>query len=502
MKKVDIPEDLKLENYERRIQQAVFDRLELVVELRGGLNGIGATVKKYKEAIPAHDEIVKMIEEKMEEIEQFKKNYRKKQRLFRNLDSAWNITLDNADEWEEYNLLKPKMRNIEKRIMIVEDQIAKSEMIADYKRFHQLHPKCSRQTAVYESYSEARRVKDIAMKELVDAESQLNKLKLEEKRLAGLISDDHITADEKKQSLNDMFPNVQVGMILRSFNGHKVENKPFREIVEMITKAKSMHRTEWLRYDYRFDPFNQSWLSLAELREMGVVVENPLLQRTNFVNTAAEGRIKELKSLLLRGEDPDSADLSGNTALTMAATNKHSEVVQLLVSCGANVNGRDKNMMTSLLFAINKGYVEIVRQLLDLGADRNASDTNGRGALYYSILSGNVTLVKMFLKSESCNVKDALWGFTPLHLAANQGNLSLVQFLIKFGCSIYIKDNKGKTAEEVSLEARHIETNQFLKNERQTAAGQVVYVDEHYSTQIWIGDEVLQLMLELIGNVV
>ena len=498
MKKVDIPDDLKLENYERRIQQAVFDRLGLVIELRGGLNNIGATVKKYKEAIPAHDEIVKLIEEKMEEIGIYKKNFRKKLRLFRNLDSAWNMTLDNPDEWEEYHLLKPKMRNIEKRIMIVEDQIAKAEMIADYKRFHVLHPKCSRQVAVYESYSEARRVKDIAMKVLVDAESQLNQLRLEEKRLASLISDDHISADEKKLSLNDMFPNVQVGMILHSFNGVKVEHRPFKEVMEMIAKAKQLQRTEWLRYDYRFDPFNQTWRSLAELRDMGIVVENPLLQRTNFVNTAAAGRVAELKSLLLRGEDPDSADLSGNTALTMAATNKHTEVVQLLVSCGANVNGRDKNMMTSLLFAINKGYVEIVRQLLDLGADRNVSDTNGRGALYYSILSGNQTLVKMFLKQEFCNVKDALWGFTPLHLAANQGDLSLVQFLIKFGCSIYIKDNKGHTAEEVSLEAKYMEVHLYLKNERQTAAGQVVFIDEQYNTQIWIGDEVMTMMMMMM----
>jgi ankyrin repeat protein len=54
--------------------------------------------------------------------------------------------------------------------------------------------------------------------------------------------------------------------------------------------------------------------------------------------------------LLLQGEDPNSADLSGNTALVMAAANKHPEVVEMLVNAGANVNCRDKNVRMSLAY--------------------------------------------------------------------------------------------------------------------------------------------------------
>ena len=100
---------------------------------------------------------------------------------------------------------------------------------------------------------------------------------------------------------------------------------------------------------------------------MGVVVEDPLFQRINFVTTAANGKLRELKLLLLQGDDPNSADLSGNTALVMASTNRHPEIIELLVKFGANINCRDKNMMTPLLFVVNRGYMEIVRQLIDLG---------------------------------------------------------------------------------------------------------------------------------------
>ena len=49
---------------------------------------------------------------------------------------------------------------------------------------------------IYETFSEARTIKDDAMKALLDAEADLNRLKHKEKELAALISDDHIIADE------------------------------------------------------------------------------------------------------------------------------------------------------------------------------------------------------------------------------------------------------------------------------------------------------------------
>ena len=201
--------------------------------------------------------------------------------------------------------------------------------------------------------------------------------------------------------------------MLSRINGELVEHLTFEEAYGKVLRSKSPHFAEFQRYDYRFDPFSNTWNSLADLRDMGVCVEDPLFARINFVNTAAQGLLRDVHMLLMQGEDPNSADLSGNTALVMAAANKHPEVVELLVNAGANVNCRDKNvrgvayfpyfplvtalsllssncayiyvllilflpfqMMTPLLFCVNRGYMEIVRQLIDMGADRNCSDKN------------------------------------------------------------------------------------------------------------------------------
>lgn len=135
-----------------------------------------------------------------------------------------------------------------------------------------------------------------------------------------------------------------MGYLLHRINGELVEHLPYEEAMAKVLRSKSPHFAEFLRYDYRYNPFTSEWKSLQELRDEGVCVEDPLFARINFVNTAAQGKLREVHDLLLQGEDPNSADLSGNTALVMAAANKHPEVVEMLVNAGANVNCRDKNV--------------------------------------------------------------------------------------------------------------------------------------------------------------
>ena len=132
--------------------------------------------------------------------------------------------------------------------------------------------------------------------------------------------------------------------MLHRINGELVEHLSYPEVTAKILRSKSPHFAEFLRYDYRFNPFSGVWNSLEELRQEGVCVEDPLFARLHFVNIAATGKVKQVRDLLLSGEDPNSCDLSGNTALVMAAANKYPEVVELLVNAGADVNCRDKNV--------------------------------------------------------------------------------------------------------------------------------------------------------------
>ena len=63
-----------------------------------------------------------MMEEQLVEINELKRVYNKKKRLFQNLDTAWNAMIqDKPNDFQEYNTLLPKMKNIEERLRTIVD---------------------------------------------------------------------------------------------------------------------------------------------------------------------------------------------------------------------------------------------------------------------------------------------------------------------------------------------------------------------------------------------
>lgn len=489
MDRLPLPPELRLENTAPRVQLAIFDRIELVVEFRPGNNGIGATVKGFIDAIAKHDAIVQRMEEAIKHVEEMKKIYRKRNRLFRNLDSAWNVVMTNPVDFAEYNELRPKMFNIDERLLRIDDPEIKATLMTQRDRFRELEPKCAKQVVIYEAFQEARKERDIAVRNLLDAEHVLREIKEQEKVQASLISDDHIIADEMKKSLTSLFANVHVGSLLYSIGGERMDALPYEEVIKRFRRVKPPHKAEFVRYDYRFDPFTGIWKSVQELRQMGVCIEDPLLQRTSFISLAGQGDKKGVQEILRLGEDPNCVDLTGNTPIVAAAVNGHADIVEILVKAGADVNTRDRNMMTPLLYCANRGMMEMVRLLLDLGADKTYCDHNMRGCVFYAILSGNLNMVKFFLKKDQIYRTDRLWGFTPLHLAASLGQLKMIDLLLDRGCSIFRLDRKQRTPEHVAEESNHLLVHERLVEERVNAPGQLIFAPEDdQSIQFWVGD--------------
>jgi len=55
---------------------------------------------------------------------------------------------------------------------------------------------------------------------------------------------------------------------------------------------------------------------------------------------------------------------SGQTALMLAASHGRSDMVELLVAAGADVNACDEDGSTALMCACEHGYIDIVQMLL------------------------------------------------------------------------------------------------------------------------------------------
>lgn len=90
-------------------------------------------------------------------------------------------------------------------------------------------------------------------------------------------------------------------------------------------------------------------------------------QNKAFVNAAVYGDIDTIKALIAIGKiDVDSQDLIGRTALIWAAKNKHSEIVSILITAGADANIEDYTGHTaSMLINANPDVDKENNRLID-----------------------------------------------------------------------------------------------------------------------------------------
>lgn len=79
---------------------------------------------------------------------------------------------------------------------------------------------------------------------------------------------------------------------------------------------------------------------------------------------------------LLEQHDP-----AGRTALMLAASEGHINLVELFLDKGSSLETRDKEGLTALGWACVRGRVAVAQMLLDRGANVGTNDNTGRTPL-------------------------------------------------------------------------------------------------------------------------
>ena len=75
-----------------------------------------------------------------------------------------------------------------------------------------------------------------------------------------------------------------------------------------------------------------------------------------------------MRSLIAQGADASEKDSEGITALYAAATEGHTEIVQILIDAGADLNHADSGWGPAVIDGSLQGNYEVVELLLKGGA--------------------------------------------------------------------------------------------------------------------------------------
>uniref|UniRef100_A0A182VIK5 RING-type domain-containing protein n=1 Tax=Anopheles merus TaxID=30066 RepID=A0A182VIK5_ANOME len=206
---------------------------------------------------------------------------------------------------------------------------------------------------------------------------------------------------------------------------------------------------------------------VEDLLDMGEVQVNRLdviTGETALTTACANGHTETIVILLNRGASTEVRNRKEMAPLLIAVKEGHWAIVERLLQHPADCEQTEANSKTALMIAAEEGHVGIIELLLSRGASLTAQDKDGLTALSWACLRGKQQAAKCLLERGADKQHADGTGRTPLDLAAYQGSASLVQMLLDHGAQIEHVDINGMRPLDRAIACRNVQVVQvFLK---------------------------------------
>lgn len=217
-----------------------------------------------------------------------------------------------------------------------------------------------------------------------------------------------------------------------------------------------------------------------------------------FTDAVLNGDVDQVKLFLDKNRDPNQNDSIGRPLLIVATILDNSEMVELLLSHGANPNisfkgdpaimfsvtqikcsekilesllraGANPNYTdpadssTPLLLSAASGNPKCFKMLLKAGADIHAKNIVKANVASKAARSGNVEILSEILKSDVDINNRTIQKGTPLMSAAYEGHREFVQMLLDTGkIDVCAKNKRNETAAVLAAKKGHMEISRLL----------------------------------------
>ncbi|HVL10010.1 MAG TPA: ankyrin repeat domain-containing protein [Burkholderiaceae bacterium] len=158
----------------------------------------------------------------------------------------------------------------------------------------------------------------------------------------------------------------------------------------------------------------------------------------------------------------DARNQYDETALHLAASAGHADVVKILLDRQVSIDAKSQYDWVALHYAAYAGHADVVKILLDRQASIDAKNEIGETALHYAVLVNDVDVVKILLdRQTSIDAKNEM-GETALHYAARLGHTDVVKILLNRQASIDAKNEMGETALHYAVLAGDVDVVKIL----------------------------------------
>ena len=167
-------------------------------------------------------------------------------------------------------------------------------------------------------------------------------------------------------------------------------------------------------------------------------------------DAAYGGDVAGVQTELDKGVDVNAKRGDGSTPLHGAAEGGHEEIVELLITAGADLHATTVSMLGGggwipLHSAARQGHRGIVELLIEMGTDVNTRDSVGKSTLHDATLEGHKEIVELLInKGADLNAESGYYG-TPLHVAGSIGHKEIAKLLIANGADLNVQDGFGRT---------------------------------------------------------
>lgn len=190
---------------------------------------------------------------------------------------------------------------------------------------------------------------------------------------------------------------------------------------------------------------------------------------------AQAGQLEILQFLISKGADINAYHhLEQCTALGFAAEEFRPEVVSVLLKAGAKLFFPEQITSNPMVKAVTRlpkdatereHQLQVLRMLLDAGGDVNSVDDKGRTPLMMAAETNNAEIVDLLLKNKADpNIKNQD-GNTALHVAAQKGNHSIIQVLLLQGkTDPHILNKTDRTPLQVAVQNKQIDVVKIILN--------------------------------------